>query len=101
MWIYIIPAGIGAIFSVVYYNDHPPVPPSPSGDYKQEKFFKGLIDVCYDSFTATLKCNIIIHLPDIKKLQFLDTTCGLGCGCRNVQRITDCNTTISLSIWIY
>ena len=45
MWIYIIPAGIGALLSVVYYKDRPPVPPTQSGDHKQERFFKGIKDV--------------------------------------------------------
>ncbi len=56
MWIYIIPAGVGALLSIVYYKDRPPVPPTNSGDYKQEKFFKGVKDV---SFTTTTTCSTI------------------------------------------
>lgn len=45
MWIYVIPAGLGTLLSVVYYRERPPTPPSASGDHKQEKFFRGLKDV--------------------------------------------------------
>lgn len=42
-WVYLIPAGVGAVLSVLtFWRNRPPTPPSLTAEHQQDSFFKGL-----------------------------------------------------------
>ena len=46
-WVYLIPAGVGVVLTVLtFWRNRPPTPPSLAAEHKQDSFFKGVKTVC-------------------------------------------------------
>ena len=46
-WVYLIPAGVGVVLTVLtFWRNRPPTPPSLAAEHKQDSFFKGVKSVC-------------------------------------------------------
>ena len=46
-WVYLIPAVVGVVLTVLtFWRNRPPTPPSLAAEHKQDSFFKGVKSVC-------------------------------------------------------
>ena len=56
-WVYLIPAGVGVVLTVLtFWRNCPPTPPSLAAEQKQDSFFKGVKTVCVIACVCTCIC---------------------------------------------
>ena len=107
----IIPAGFGAILSLSFYRDRPPVPPASSGDIESVPFFKGLkqvrleitLFVCRGKKKTEhlIPTSRFLLFSDGDECEFLGAAGCVGLWCRCFQCTAHHPSPVPLPQWIH